>query len=147
MHVPDTIERTLTLPHPPERIWRALTEPEEIAGWFGERAEVPELRPGGRMVIDFGEYGSADFVITGVEPPRRLVWAWRSFPGWEGVPVLDGPHTVITWTLEPAGDGTTLTMVESGFAALPEELAAAQHKDNTGGWDQGLEDLRAYLAA
>ena len=147
MDVPDTIERALRLPHPPERVWRALTEPEEVSGWFGEATQVLELRPGGHMVVDFGEYGVADLVITEVDAPRLLVWAWRSFPGWEGVPVLDGPHTVITWTLEPAGGGTTLTMVESGFAALPEELAAAQHKDNTGGWDQGLDDLRGYLAA
>lgn len=48
--VPDTIERTTDLPHPVERVWRALTDPTEFGRWFSEQAEW-ELRPGAPMVL------------------------------------------------------------------------------------------------
>ena len=154
MDVPDSIERRLEFPHPPERVWRALTEPAEVGSWFGEDCTLLELRPGGRMVQHFRdpsrpELGlmASESVIMEVEPPRKLVWAWRPFPGSESLPVLEGPHTVVTWALEPAGGGTTLTMVESGFAGLPANMAKAQYEDNQGGWDHELGSLAEYLAA
>jgi uncharacterized protein YndB with AHSA1/START domain len=156
MDVPDTIERQLEFPLPVERVWRALSDPAEVGAWFGEDVTLLELWPGGRMVQHFRdparpELGliTSEHVITEVDPPHRLAWAWKPWPEGEedGVPVLDGPHTIVTWTLEPTAAGTRLTMVESGFASLPGERGATAHKENQGGWDRELGELEAYLAA
>jgi uncharacterized protein YndB with AHSA1/START domain len=156
MDIPDTIERRLELPQPVERVWSALTEPAEVGAWFGEDVTLLELRPGGRMVQHFRdpsrpELGliTSEHVITEVDPPHRLAWAWKPWPepGEEDLPVLEGPHTVVTWTLEPSVTGTVLTMVESGFASLPAERGAQAQKENQGGWDHELGELAEYLAA
>ncbi len=155
MDVPDTIERKRELPHPIARVWRARTEPAEIGAWFGEQVEL-ELRPGGRMVQHFRDPSRPELglmrsqqVITEVDPPRRLAWAWQPYdaPELEGRPVLEGPHTIVTFTLEPVARGTLLTVVESGFAGLPADRGAQAQKENQGGWDHELGELRAYLAA
>jgi uncharacterized protein YndB with AHSA1/START domain len=141
----DTIERSVVLPQPVERVWAALTEADELARWFGQRVEV-DLRPGGRLRFHW-EDNAEEAVVDVVEPPRRLSYAWRPFPGQEGVDILDGPHTLVEFTLTPVEGGTRLDLVESGFAALPPEVAEQARKDNEGGWDGGLGDLAEALRA
>ena len=55
---PDRIEREIFIAAPVERVWEVLTEPEHIAVWFGPGTPSVDLRPGGFMVLEQGEYGS-----------------------------------------------------------------------------------------
>ena len=140
MGFPDRIERTVELAHPPERVWQALTTAEGLGTWFGNRAEI-DLRVGGQAKLAWDSGDTATLTIERIEPPRVFGYTWSLY----GLPEGDPRRTYVEFTLEPTSTGTTLTMVESGFAQLPE----AQHKNafssNAGGWTHELGELVAYL--
>jgi uncharacterized protein YndB with AHSA1/START domain len=143
MSFPDRIERTLHLPHPPERVWAALTTAEGLGTWFGNRAEI-DLRVGGQAKLIWDSGDTAVLTIERLEPPRVFGYAWPV----HGLPDDDPRRTHVEFTLEPTSSGTTLTMVESGFAQLPD---AGNHEvaysGNTEGWTHELGELVAYLDA
>lgn len=141
MPVPDRIERVLDLRHPPERVWAALTTAEGLGGWFGSGAEIDGLRPGGRARVRWGEEEHTLWIRV-VEPPRRFAYTWAI----EGLPPDDPRRTLVEFTLEPTAAGTRLTVVETGFAQLPGELAEA-YESNAKGWRIELAELAEYLDA
>lgn len=99
-------------PHPPERVWRALTDPDQLESWLMENDFEPrvghrfrfreEPRPGWRGIVDCE--------VLEVEEPRRLSYSWR---GRE-----EGEPTVVTFTLEPVEGGTRLRLEHTGFSGL-----------------------------
>ncbi len=141
MTLPDRIERTLELAHPPERVWAALTTAEGLGTWFGNKASV-DLRVGGQVTLAWDSGDTATLVIERLEPPRVFGYTWPI----HGLPAGDPRRTSVVFTLEPTGAGTTLTVVESGFAQVPD---ADQHRaafgGNTEGWASELGELVAYL--
>lgn len=145
MPIPDRIERTVDLAQPPERVWEALTSADGLGGWFGDRATI-DLRPGGAAVVGW-EHEDSDFraelTIAVVEPPSRFAWTWRI----QGLPDSDPRRTYVEFTLTPDGAGTRLTVVESGFAQVPDELLDRAYRGNAEGWKKELDDLAGYLAA
>ena len=141
MTFPDRIERTLQLGQPPERVWAALTTAEGLGTWFGNRAEV-DLRVGGQAKLTWDSGDTAALTIERLEPPRVFGYTWPI----NGLPEGDPRRTYVEFTLEPAGSGTMLTMVESGFAQLPDGDAHEKaHGGNTTGWTSELGELVAYL--
>ena len=64
-----------------------------------------------------------------------------------GLPEEDPRRTYVEYTLEPAGAGTRLTVVEYGFAQLPEDAHRQAYDGNTEGWAKELGELAAYLDA
>ncbi len=141
MTFPDRIERTVRLAHSPERVWAALTTAEGLGTWFGNRAEV-DLRVGGEAKLVWDSGDTATLTIERLEPPRVFGYTWPV----AGLPAGDPRRTYVEFTLEPAGAGTTLTMVESGFAQLPDaEAHRAAYSGNTKGWTNELGELVAYL--
>ena len=143
MPIPDRIERTIELGQPPQRVWEALTSAEGLGGWFGKRATV-NLRPGGLAHVEWdGDDAcqSATLTIAVVEPPTRFAWTW----GIEGLPAGDPRRTYVEFTLAPSGEGTRLTVVESGFAQVPEELLDTAYQGNVEGWRKQLGHLADYL--
>jgi len=144
MPIPDRIERTLDLAQPPERVWEALTSAEGLGGWFGNRATV-DLRPGGTASIEWdNEQGTrATLTIAVVEPPVRFAWTW----GIQGLPGSDPRRTYVEFTLTPSGGGTRLTVVESGFAQVPDDLLGTAYQGNVEGWAEELGELADYLDA
>ena len=137
--IPDRIEREMMLPVPIERAWAALTEPAEIAKWFGSGAEM-DRRPGGDAVFTFGDE-RCTAIVEAVEPMRRFAYWWQpgsSNPG----PVPVDNRTLVDFTLEPVEGGTRLRLVESGFASIPNPEAFGM---NSNGWDEELGELKAYL--
>ncbi len=136
--MPNSIERTLELNASPERVWRALTEPEELAAWFGDSAEL-ELRPGGGGGFGWETHGRFAVRVEVVEPPRRLAWRWARTPD---RPLEDGPSTLVEWELVPREDGgTTLKLRESGF------VSDEHREENVQGWTSELAELEALLTS
>ena len=143
MNFPDRIERTLELTHAPEKVWQALTTAEGLRGWFGSKADI-DLRPGGEAHIEWEEHDArATLWINVVEPPKRFAYSW----GIEGLPEDDPRRTQVEFTLEPTGSGTRLTLVESGFGQLPDELRTTAYNGNVQGWTEELDELVEYLDA
>lgn len=103
------------LDHPPEKVWRALTEPELLAAWLLPNDIQAEE---GRRFTLRGAPGSdkpVDCEVLAAEPPRLLRYRWRGRDGNDGGRPLD---TVVTFTLDgTAAGGTRLRIVHSGFGA------------------------------
>ncbi|ANW17924.1 SRPBCC family protein [Streptomyces clavuligerus] len=146
MSTPDRIEKEIVIAAPPERVWAVLTEPEHVGAWFGQGEPTPvELRAGGTMLLDHGEYGQFPTTVVEVEPPHRFSYRWASaHPGEQAVP---GNSTLVEFTLTPEGEGTRLRVTESGFTALeiPEERReTASYESHDGGWAGQVENIRDY---
>ena len=143
MAFPDRIERTVQIAHPPARVWAALTTAEGLAAWFGNEATI-DLRPGGAARMRWSEAGfTAEMRVERVEEPTVFGFTWPIY----GLPEGDPRRTYVEFTLEPAGAGTRLTVVESGFAQLPEDAHVKAYGGNTEGWAKELGELAAYLDA
>ena len=144
MPIPDRIERTIELAQPPERVWQALTSAEGLGGWFGDRATV-DLRPGGMAYVEWDNKDDfkATLTISVVEPPTRFAWTW----GIQGLPDTDPRRTYVEFILTPNGGGTRLTVTESGFAQVPEDLLDTAYRGNVEGWRKELAELADYLDA
>jgi uncharacterized protein YndB with AHSA1/START domain len=142
MAFPDRIERTIEIAHPPAKVWAALTTAEGLSAWFGNQAAI-DLRPGGsaRMKWDSGDI--ADMRVERVEEPAVFGYTWHI----NGLPEGDPRRTYVEFTLEPIAAGTRLTVVESGFAQLPEDAYRAAYDGNTRGWASELGELASYLDA
>lgn len=89
--IADRIERVLILPVPRERVWAALTEPSEMARWFGTLAEF-DLRPGAPARFGWEEHGTEPGRIETVEPPRRFAFRWRPYPSDASVSFDEAPR-------------------------------------------------------
>ena len=89
-----TMQRRLR--HPPERVWRMLTIPEELARWspFGPDRELDSVGPA--TSIEDPEHDPLPADVLYIDPPRELVHRWG--------------EDLMRWTLEADGDGTLLTM-------------------------------------
>jgi uncharacterized protein YndB with AHSA1/START domain len=142
MGFPDRIERTMELAHPPVKVWSALTTAEGLSAWFGTEAGI-DLRPGGQAWMKWDNGYRADMQVERVEEPAVFGFTWHI----NGLPDDDPRRTYVEFTLEAAGAGTRLTVVESGFAQLPEEGYRAALDGNTQGWASELGELVSYLDA
>jgi uncharacterized protein YndB with AHSA1/START domain len=141
----DEIVRDMVLRAPPTRVWDALTKAEHLARWFGTGAEV-DLRPGGRISFEWEQYqDQAPGEIEEVDRPRRFVFRWHPFGHLRDLEVDPSLRTRVEFDLEEHPEGTRLRVRESGFASLPEAIAARSRGDNTSGWDAELAELREYV--
>ena len=143
MGFPDRIERTVELAHPPVQVWAALTTAEGLGAWFGDEATI-DLRPGGAARMTWAAEGfTAQMRVERVEEPAVFGFTWHIY----GLPEDDPRRTYVEFTLVPAGAGTRLTVIESGFAQLPEDAYRKAYDGNTEGWVKELAELAAYLDA
>ena len=142
MAFPDRIERTVEIGQPPAKVWAALTTAEGLSAWFGQDATI-DLRPGGSVSMKFGSDHVADMRVERVDEPTVFAYTWHIY----GLPDKDPRRTYVEFTLEPAGAGTRLTVVESGFAQLPDDAYRTAYDGNTQGWASELGELVDYLDA
>jgi uncharacterized protein YndB with AHSA1/START domain len=127
---------TRTLAASSERLWRAWTDPVELAAWmwppsFGTECLV-QLEVGGNFRI---ASESAGMAVSGeyleVEEPHRLVFTWR----WDG----EDAETLVTVTFAPAGSETRLEVLHERFETVEE---CASHEQ---GWNDCLDRLPSHL--
>lgn len=101
------------LPHPPEKVWRALTQPHLIEEWLAKIDFKPVK--GHRFSVQIDAQTDKSFVfgceVVAVEPNRVLSYSWSSSGDGGG----NGLRTAVTWTLTPTPGGTHLRMEQSGF--------------------------------
>jgi uncharacterized protein YndB with AHSA1/START domain len=142
MAFPDRIERTVDIAHPPAKVWAALTTAEGLSAWFGQEASI-DLRPGGSGRMKWDSGFSVEMRVERVEEPTVFGFTWHIF----GLPEDDPRRTYVEFTLEPAGAGTRLTVVESGFAQLTEDAHRSAYDGNAKGWSSELGELVEYLDA
>jgi uncharacterized protein YndB with AHSA1/START domain len=123
------------LPHPPEKIWRALTEGPLIKQWMMDN----DLQPVVGHKFQFRSTpmpnwnGIIDSEVLVVEPNRKLSYSWVSL----------GLESVVTWMLTPTGTGTHVRMEQSGFG--PNQDFA--YKGATYGWKNFIGALERVLTS
>ena len=122
------IERTM--PFPPYRIWRALTQPELMAEWLLKSDFAPEV---GRAFRFTQEWGSIDCRVTEVKPETSLAYTWAAF----------GLESTVTWTLTPVAAGTLLRMEQVGFRRDQEEA----YRGARAAWTGYFKGLEAVVSA
>ena len=104
----ESISFEFDLQHPPEKVWRALTDPVLLAEWL-----LPvvghKLEPGAAFTFTAppqpGWDGTVSCRFVEIEARRKLSWTW----------VVGDIDTVVTFTLTPTASGTRLSLVQSGF--------------------------------
>lgn len=121
------IEREIAFP--PDKIWRALTQPHLIEEWLMKNDFKPVVNHGFRFSAD---WGSVDCKVLEVEANKTLSYTWDAY----------GLESVVTWTLTPMGTGTHLRMEQSGFR--PDQQQAYQGAKH--GWQKFLTNLERVLA-
>lgn len=131
----------LELAAPPEAVWKALTEADELVRWFAHEAAI-DPRPGGEVLWRWPEITSWPQRVEVVEEGRRLKTSYSSGVLQEG----DRHATLfIDFTLEGHGGSTTLRLVHSGFG--PEADFDGEFDGISRGWPVELQALRLYLEA
>ena len=118
----DRIEKQVVLRAPLDRVWRAISDSQEFGQWFGVRIDGPFVA---------GTSVNATFTGTTVDA---------------NVDYGNEPTTLVEFTLSEMADGVLLTIVESGFDAIPQSRRAGAFEANSGGWAKQTELVRKYLS-
>ena len=117
------------MPFPPDKIWRALTQPHLIEEWLMKNDFNPVV--GERFDLR-ADWGAVDCQVLVVEPNKTLSYTW----------VAHGLESVVTWALTPTKTGTHLRMEQSGFR--PDQQQAYQGAKY--GWPRFFANLEQVLA-
>jgi uncharacterized protein YndB with AHSA1/START domain len=132
------IERVM--PHPPEKVWRALTQGPLIEEWLMKNDFQPAV--GHRFNLRSSPMphwnGVVDCEVLVVEPNQRLSYSWNA----SGEEAATGIKTIVTWMLTPANGGTSVRMEQSGFR--PEETSNYQGANF--GWQKYFAALERVAA-
>jgi uncharacterized protein YndB with AHSA1/START domain len=116
------------MPHPPEKLWRALTQSSLIEEWLMKNDFQAIV--GHRFNLR-ADWGAVDCEVLAVEPNKTLSYTWGAF----------GLESVITWTLTPTSTGTHLRMEQSGFRADQEQA----YQGAKGGWRHFFANLERVV--
>ena len=121
------VEREIAFP--PEKIWRALTEPHLIEEWLMKNDFQPVLGHSFNLSAD---WGVLDCRVLAIEPGRTLSYTWNGL----------GLESVVTWTLTPTSAGTQLRMEQVGFR--PDQQMA--YRGAIAGWPRFFASLEQLVA-
>jgi uncharacterized protein YndB with AHSA1/START domain len=138
----ETIVQEITIRGPAERIFEALTNPDQRVKWWGSEGRFQathmesDLRPGGRWMMQGIGMGGRPFTVVGtyhdIERPRLLVSTW--LPDWQG----DSTESLVRFELDEKAGVTTVRLTHSGLTG---ERSRGSHQ----GWPQILSWLRGYV--
>ena len=136
----DTETRTVTIerefPHPPEKLWRALTKPHLIEEWLMKNDF--DLSVGHRFQLR-GEWGGTlDCEVLTIEPRKSLSYTWD----FANDDPLYSLKSVVTFTLTPTASGTQLRMEQSGFRPEQKQAYGGAHA----GWKEFFGKLEELLS-
>jgi uncharacterized protein YndB with AHSA1/START domain len=113
---------TRQLPHPPDKVWRAITEPEHLEAWFPQRV-VGEWKVGAPLKF-LSQYGDFDGEVIAVDPKASVEFRWGT--------------DIIRLEIAPHGQGTTLTLLDT----IDQVGKAAR---DSAGWHECLDRLDDHL--
>lgn len=128
------IERQIA--HPPEKVWRALTQPHLIAEWLMQNDFLPQVGHRFQLRGDWG--GVLDCEVLAIEPQRSLSYTWNFAHDDPAFALI----SVVTFDLSPSGTGTHLRVEQSGFRPnQPRAFGGARM-----GWQKFMDALDSLLA-
>lgn len=155
----DRIEKRVLLRAPQERVWHAISDAAEFGSWFGMeldgsfaqgalvKGRIKPTKVDAEVAKMQEKYTGMPiaFYVERIEPMSLFSFRWHPFAIDSTVDYSNEPMTLVTFTLEPAEGGTTLTIVESGFDAIPIERRVDAFEANDEGWDLMSQLIEKYL--
>jgi uncharacterized protein YndB with AHSA1/START domain len=155
----DRIEKSVVLKAPLERVWRAISDAGAFGSWFGMKFDgpfVPQSRLRGRIaptqvdpeVAKLQEPHAGipfELQMERIEPMSLLSFRWHPGAIDPKIDYTREPTTLVEFRLEPAAQGTLLTITESGFDGIPLERRARVFAGNEAGWTHQLRLIEKYL--
>jgi uncharacterized protein YndB with AHSA1/START domain len=146
----DRIEKRVELKAPVARVWRALTDHREFGAWFKVNLESPFV-PGkatrGHITYPGYEHLVMEVVVQKVEPERLFSFHWHPHAVDPKKDYSQEPPTLVEFKLEEIASGTLLTVIESGFDALPLARRAEAFRMNDGGWSEQMRNIGSHVSA
>jgi len=138
--VTDTDTRSVVvereIPFPPEKLWRALTQPHLIEEWLMKNDFAPVVGHAFKLRGDWG--GVLDCEVLAVEPLRTLAYTWNHTHADPAYSL----ESVVTFTLTPTAAGTHLRVEQKGFRPDQKQAYGGAHA----GWRRFLANLEQLLA-
>jgi uncharacterized protein YndB with AHSA1/START domain len=145
----DRIEKDIVIRAPRARVWRALTDAREFGSWFGADLEgaafVPGAKVTGKITVPGYEHVTLELMVERMEPERHLSWRWHPFAVDPKTDYSGEPATLVVLELSDAPEGTLLTVVESGFDAIPASRRAEAWRMNAEGWAIQLKNVERHV--
>jgi uncharacterized protein YndB with AHSA1/START domain len=133
------IEKGVWIAASPARVWQALTTSQQISAWWGDQWDIPTLEKGARVTMLGGDGNNYGATITALKVPERFTLSWDSH---QQFPTL---AMVTDFTLTEESGGTRLTVRESGFDELPEDIRQQRYEGTLKGYDTVLANLQSFL--
>jgi uncharacterized protein YndB with AHSA1/START domain len=146
----DRIEKKILLSAPLSRVWRAISDATEFGQWFRVRLEGA-FHAGttilGQVTYPGYEHLALEMQVVELVPERYFSYRWRPNAIDPQRDYSAEPMTLVEFTLSeaPGGEGTLLTIVESGFMRLPAERRAEAFRANDGGWSAQLQNIGRHV--
>lgn len=145
----DRVEKQIELKAPVARVWRALTDYREFSKWFQVNLEAPFV-PGqtvrGRITYPGYEHHTMEVVVQKMEPERLFSFTWHPYALDLQKDYSKEPSTLVEFRLEPKGDGTLLTVTESGFSKLPADRRLEAFRMNDDGWAEQMKNIERHVS-
>jgi uncharacterized protein YndB with AHSA1/START domain len=146
----DRIEKQIVIKAPRSRVWRAISNAEEFGEWFLVDLAGQQFIPGqtvrGQITYPGYEHLTCEMVIDSLEPEHRMSYRWHPYAIDPAVDYRQEPMTLVVFELTEVAEGTLLTVVESGFDALPSERRAEAFRMNEGGWEAQIHNIDEYVS-
>jgi uncharacterized protein YndB with AHSA1/START domain len=145
----DRIEKSVTLRAPRSRVWQAIADAEKFGAWFGVKLAGPfaagqAVR--GTITYPGYEHLTMELQIDRIEPEHHFSYRWHPYAVTAETDYSLEPTTLVEFDLEDADGGTRVTIVESGFDAVPLARRAEAFKMNSGGWAEQIENIERYVS-
>lgn len=144
----DRIEKQIVLRAPLARVWKALTDAEDFGTWFRVRLKgpfAPGRRVTGQITYPGYEHVTMDVTVEKMEPERLFSFRWHPGAVDPNMDYSREPTTLVEFRLETSDGGTRLTVVESGFDAIPASRRDEAFRMNSGGWEVQVENIRRHV--
>jgi len=144
----DRIEKKILLRATKARVWRALTDAQEFGTWFRVKLTGPfevGKRVTGNVTYPGYEHLKMDVMVERMDEERLFAYRWHPYAIDPKVDYSNEPTTLVEFQLESVADGTMLTIVESGFDALPAARRDEAFRMNEGGWTTQLENIQRHV--
>jgi uncharacterized protein YndB with AHSA1/START domain len=147
--VDDSIEKTIDLKASIDRVWRAVTDHKEFGEWFRVALEKPfevgEMTSGNITYPGY-EHMRLEAVVKTMDRKSLFAFTWCPAPDNTGNAPINSMETLVEFKLEAIESGTRLTIIESGFTALPGDADAAEALlRNAEGWEIQTQNIAAHV--
>jgi uncharacterized protein YndB with AHSA1/START domain len=135
------IERSVLIDAPIERVWSAITDPEQLEQWYAPGCpwEIPALQPGTTIKFHNTDSDIQLATIKAVEPLQEFTLRWQLDPMHPGLTLTN------TFSLKPENGSTRVTVSQAGYESLPDGMRQQQLDQDAAAYDAIAGSLKSYL--